>query len=60
MQEVKIIYVDSLTGLETDRQFLILDTTEDKVYIGSGTSIPKEIPTSASPIYANTFMLMGS
>ncbi len=41
MQEVKIIYVDSLTDLEPDRNFIVLETTENKVYIGDGTAIPK-------------------
>lgn len=60
MQEVKIIYVDSLTDLEPEREFIVLDTTEDKIYIGNGTTIPKEIYTSGSPIYANNFLLMGA
>lgn len=59
MQEVKIIYVDSLTGLEPDRNFLVYDTVEQKWYIGNGTGIPQEINTSGAPVYANTFMLMG-
>jgi hypothetical protein len=60
MQEVKIIYVDSLTDLEPERNFIVLETTENKVYIGDGTSIPKEIVTSSTPVYQNLFMLMGA
>ncbi len=60
MEEVKIIYVDSLTGLEPERNFIIEDTVEGKKYLGNGTSIPAEIVTSATPVYQNMFMLMGS
>jgi hypothetical protein len=60
MQEVKIIYVDSLTGLEPERNFIIEDTVEGKKYLGNGTSIPEQIVTSSTPVYQNLFMLMGA
>lgn len=60
MQEVKIIYVDTVTGLEPDNNFLVYDTVEGKWYIGNGTAIPQQISTSESPVYSNQFMLMGA
>jgi len=60
MQEVKIIYVDSLTGLEPERNFIIENTTDGRKYIGNGTSTPDEIVTSSSPVYNSLFMLMGA
>jgi hypothetical protein len=60
MEEVKIIYVDSLTGLEPARNFLMYDTVEGKWYIGNDTSMPQELVTSGTPTYQNLFMLMGS
>jgi len=59
MQEVQIIFVDSLTDLEPSQNFLVRDSN-GRVYLGNETGTPDEIPTNSTPVYQNLFMLMGA
>jgi hypothetical protein len=60
MIEVKLIITESLTDLEPNEDFLVLDTTTGTLYRGDGDSTLIKISDENNSNFASKFLLMGA
>lgn len=59
METVILIKVESLTDLEPNENFLVINTVTGELFRGNGEGIPIKMLDEKSPtLYANQFMFM--